>query len=133
MFRAGTPWPHVFAGLPVEFHANLLHEPAFDTANSTFCVWRRAAEARWPCAAVDLSPGEDPEGSAALLAIFAGQVDQYVEFAGDYYETDIAPADVAALYHHDRLTGEFVGRLNPDADLRSLAADIDEIAYPESG
>jgi hypothetical protein len=83
--------------------------------------------------ALDLPPGEDPDGSAALLAIFAGQVDQYVEFARDYYETDIAPADVAALYRDDRLTGELVARLNPDADLRSLAADIDEIGYPESG
>jgi hypothetical protein len=66
-------------------------------------------------------------------AAFGGHADQYVEFARDCSQIEIAPADVAALYRHDRLTDELVARLNPDADLRSLAADIDESGYPQSG
>src|SRR5512146_81173 len=38
-FRPGTPWPGIFDALPPELHDNFLREPAFETENSTFCVW----------------------------------------------------------------------------------------------
>src|SRR5262245_49946339 len=38
-FQHSSPWPGVFDSLPAEFHASFLNEPAFDTANSTFCIW----------------------------------------------------------------------------------------------
>jgi hypothetical protein len=74
----------------------------------------------------------DPDGSEALLSILAGQLRHYVEFARDYYEVEIAPTDVAAVYRHDPLTNALVRRLNPGVDLESLAADMNEIGYPRS-
>ena len=56
-----------------------------------------------------------------------------MEFARDYYEVEIAPADVAAVYRHDPLTNALVRRLNPGVDLESLVEDMNEIGYPEIG
>jgi hypothetical protein len=130
-FRPGSPWPGIFDAVPGAFRANFLHEPAFDTANSTFCVWRRATDDRWSCGPVRLPPGDDPDGSAELLSILEGDPKQYVEFASEYYERRIAPADVAAMYAHQPLTQALVRRINPEVDLDSLAGDIAEIGYPE--
>jgi len=131
MFRPGSPWPGIFESLPGEFHENFLREPAFDCANSTFCVWRQAADERWSCGSAQQSVGDDPDGSGELLSILAGEPTEYSEFAAGYYERQIAHADVAALYSHQPLTRALVRRINPDVDLESLAGDIEEIGYPE--
>lgn len=132
MYRPGTPRPAIFSGLPEAFHANLLHEPAFTTRDSTFCIWRLAHEARWSCGPVESSTAEDPDGSARLLGILAGRPEQYVEFAADYYECDIDPRDVAAVYRHEPLDAGLVRRLNPECDFASLDDDLAEIGYPRS-
>jgi hypothetical protein len=136
IFRMDDPWPGIFDALPREFHANFLAEPAFDTANSTFCIWRRAADATWSAGPVKLPPGDDPDGSAELLSILDGDPARYCAFAAGYYERSkrsIAPADVAAVYAHAPLTEALVRRLNPTVTLASLAGDIEEIGYPEHG
>lgn len=130
-FRPGKPWPGIFEQLPVEFHQNLLHEPAFTTADSTFCVWRRAGETRWSCGPVDLPEGADPDGSADMLSILAGDPRDYVAFAEEYYERELATDDVAAIYRHQPLDSALVRRLNPDVELAALAQDREEIGYPE--
>jgi hypothetical protein len=132
-FRVNSPWPGIFDSLPPEFHANFLREPAFDTANSTFCIWRRATDDAWSCGAVRFPPGDDPDGSAWLLEILAGEPEQYVQFAAEYYERDIDLSDVAAVYRHVALTEPLVKRLNPKVGLESLAGDMTEIGYPEAG
>ena len=131
IFRPGAPWPGIFEKLPVEFHQNFLGEPAFETNDSTFCIW--SVDDRWSCGPVELPSVHDPDGSEALLSILAGQFQHYVEFACDYYEVEIDPVDVAAVYRHDPLTSALVRRLNPRVDLDSLEADMKEIGYPEPG
>jgi hypothetical protein len=131
-YRQDSPWPGLFDGLPSEFHSDFLHEPAFDTANSTFCLWRLTSDSRWHRGPVRLPPGDDPDGSAELLAILAGDPQQYVRFADEYYERRIAVEDVAAIYRHEPLTTALVHRLNPDVSLEALATDADGIGYPES-
>ena len=134
IFRPGKPWPGIFESLPTEFHENLLRQPAFETEHSTFCIWRRSADAQWSCGPIELPPlVHDPDGSEDLLSILGGQSQRYVEFARDYYEVDIAPGDVGAIYRHDPLTNALVRRLNPGVDLESLADDLNEIGYPEIG
>lgn len=131
-FRPGAPWPGVFDSLPSAFHANFLREPAFDTANSTFCIWRLAGADRWSCGSVELPPGDDPDGSTGLLAVLAGDPKQYREFASEYHERTLVLSDVTAIYDHKPLTQAMVRRINPDVDLESLAGDIEEIGYPET-
>lgn len=130
MFRHSRPWPGIFDELPAEFRSLLLGEPAFDTANSTFCVWRLASAARWTRGPVQFASGADPDGSEALLEILAGRPDQYVRFASEYYEVDLDEEDVAAIYGHAKLDPELLERLNPDVSLESLADDMTEIGYP---
>jgi hypothetical protein len=133
MFRHGSPWPGIFDSLPREFHASFLKEPAFDTANSTFCIWRRAMDDGWSSGAIQFPPGDDPDGSAWLLAILAGGPELYVQFAAEYYEREINLADVVAVYRHGALTEALVKRLNAEVDLGSLDGDMAEIGYPEAG
>ena len=94
-------------------------------------MWRRVTDERWHCGPVRLPPGDDPDGSAGLLSILDGQPEQYVRFAADYYERQIAVADVAAIYAHERLTADLVRRLNPELTLDALADDVEEIGYPD--
>jgi hypothetical protein len=53
-FRPDSPWPGIFDSLPTEFHRSFLNQPAFDTANSTFCVWRSVNDNKWSCGTVKL-------------------------------------------------------------------------------
>src|SRR6185436_2438792 len=75
------PCPELFDGLPEEFRANFLDEPAFDTRKSTFCIWRRVTDHHWSCGTPSELDVSDPDGSAQLLSILAGDPQQYVEFA----------------------------------------------------
>jgi hypothetical protein len=130
-FRPGKPLAGIFDRLPPQFHENFLREPAFTTEDSTFCVWRLDDQDRWTWGTVDLPPGEDPDGSAGLLAILAGRPEQYVEFGSDYYERNIDLDAVTAVYRHQPLDAALIATLNPEAELDELAEDIAEIGYPE--
>lgn len=123
----GAPAAAVFGRLPSAFHDNLLHEPAFTTHESTFCIWRLEDDTRWSSGAAESAAGDD---AAGLLEILDGQPARYVAFAGSYHERDLEPDDVAAIYAHRPLTPALVRRLNPDVDLAALADDLDEIGYP---
>ena len=82
---------------------------------------RRTTDDRWSCGPVELPSGHDPDGSEELLSILDGRFEHCIEFARDYYEVEITPADVAAVYRHDPLTNELVRRLNPRVVVESLA------------
>lgn len=130
-FRDGSPLPGIFESLPIEFRDDFLKEPAFDAANSSFCIWRRSTDERWTTGALQLPEGSDPDGSQELLSILDGNPQAYVAFAAEYYERVIDVADVAAIYTHEALTDSLIRRINPDVDLESLAEDMAEIGYPE--
>src|SRR4030095_9594605 len=46
MYRPDNPWPGVLCALPPDFAASG-DEPAFDTRNTRFCIWRGAASPAW--------------------------------------------------------------------------------------
>ena len=127
-FRPGEPRPGVFGALPRAFLDNFLHEPAFDTANSTFCIWRLRTDDQWQRGPVSEADGDD--GSSELLSLLFGDPADYVAFANEYYERDVDAGAVAAVYRHCALTENLVHRLNPDVALASIREDLDEIGYP---
>lgn len=131
-FEVENPRPWVFRDLPEEFREGVQHEPVFDAANSTFCIWRLASDGCWrsgvPTAG---TPVED--GSDKLLSILAGDPQQYAEFASDYYEVDVDLGDVAEIYAHTPLTPELATRMNGDVDYSALREDLREIGYPGPG
>jgi hypothetical protein len=129
-FRPGAPSPGIFEQLPQAFHENFLRESAFETSHSTYCIWRCGGDKEWSHGAVQLPPGEDPDGSAELLSILDGDPARYIEFASQYYEVELRSEDVGAIYRHEPLSEALVRSLNPEVDLAGLRGDLDEIGYP---
>src|SRR5262245_52976189 len=46
-YQPNFPNLGIFEALPGELRSNFLHEPAFDTANRSVCIWRLAPDRNW--------------------------------------------------------------------------------------
>ena len=130
MYRPDDPWPGIFSDLPSDF-AGFLHEPAFDTRNSTFCIWRRVGDAEWHRGEIAFASGPDPDGSAELLHLLDGRPTSYQTFAKGY-EVDLPLTAIESIYRHEPLSEALLEQLNSAIDLTSLQPDIDQIGYPEN-
>ena len=131
MYRQNDPWPGIWESLPKQLVA-FRNEPAFDTANSTFCIWRKNRDTHWHRGDIEYAKGDDPDGSERLLWILDGSPATYHMWAEHYYGREIDLDAVQRIYRHVPLDKALVATLNPDVTLRKLRADIEEIGYPES-
>jgi hypothetical protein len=122
-------WPGVLDDVPAAF-AGFLGEPAFSLEDTTFCIWRQYADTAWRRGAIAYPPGEDPNGSAALLSVLDGNPATYATWAADYYEWPVSAEAVARIYRHELLTAAIVTALNADLSLADLDEDLEEIDYP---
>ncbi len=130
IYEHGKPPAGLFEGLPPELE-ELRTEPAFDAANSTFCLWRLNGGDRWHRGTVELPEDHpDPDGSAELLAILDGEPSTYVAFASDYYEHDIDLEAARAIYAAQPLSDALLRGLDPDADLDRIRAEAEAMSYP---
>ncbi len=130
MYRQGEPWPGVLDELPDVFAASVA-EPAFDTANLSFCIWLLADSTGWRTGQVEYPTGfTDPDGSVELLSILDGNPATYRDWAEDYYETDVDLSAVEAVYAGARLATGVVTTLNPDLNLADIDDDLATIGYP---
>lgn len=127
-FEPGEPKPWVFKELPREFHAGLLRERAFDTSNSTYCLWRLADDTQWRRGSVPVDDAGDGAREHMEL-LLAGPVG-YRTWAQDYYEVALSLADVEAVFRHDPLTDALAKRINPKVDMAALRESLKEIGYP---
>ena len=118
-----------YSGIPAEFES-CVTEPAFSTEVVTFSIWRTYSEKKWNCNAVELTTGEDVDGSEYLLSPFDGNPDTYREWAEEYYERDVSLHGVTAVFEQQSLTEEIISLLNADLRISDLAEDIREINYP---
>ena len=121
-------WPGVLDQVPSEF-AEFLTEPAFSITSTTFCIWRRTADASWQTGQIDYPKEDDADGSEELLFLLDGDPATYQEFAQEYYECSIDLEAVSSIYQHQPLTAEIIKALNPEVSLESLSSDLEEIAY----
>ena len=97
---------------------SFLHEPAFSMELASFCIWRRRSDSAWRV----VSPASgrvstDEDGSAELLGILDGNSETYLSWAVDYYEREISPVAVRAIYEHQALSNDLVASLNPELAL----------------
>ena len=106
-------------------------EPAFSMADTTFCIWRGHDEDAWQIGHIEWPSGDDPDGSAWMLSILDGDPQKYHSWAESYYERSIRLELIHHVYQHHQLTDEFVMRLNPERDVKTLASDVEEIGYPD--
>jgi hypothetical protein len=127
-FTPGKPKPWVFKDLPPVFHAGFLKEPAFDTTNSTYCLWRSAHDTQWRRGSVPLDDGED--GAREHMEVLLAGPGGYRAWAEGYYEVALSLADVEAVFRHEPLTDALAKRLNPKVDMPALRVSLKEIGYP---
>ncbi len=126
---SGLPSEQFYRDLPHQFAA-CCNEPAFSPEFVTFCMWRLSEEPAWSSAKITLPASEDSDGSAHLLAVLDCSPETYVRWATEYYEAEVSPQAVIAVYQHRVLTEEIVASLNPKCSLTSLREDVAEIGYP---
>lgn len=139
-------WPGVLDSVPAVFVVGL-NEPAFDMADTTFCIWRKYGDDRWQRGEIEFpkvpsrfdgTPG-DPDGSGELLSAYDGKPETYLDWTAGYWLDDeekgysLTREQVQHVYAHEPLTTKLVQAINPAATLRALAADITEIGYPRRG
>ena len=104
-------------------------EPAFSMDNTTFCIWRGINDDVWHTGHIDYPEGDDPDGSERMLHVLEGRPEDYKEWADSYYERAVDLDAVKAIFVHTPLSSELVSKLNPDRDMESLRADIEQIGY----
>lgn len=127
-FVRGEPKPWVFRHLPRELGATFLAEPAFDTANSTYCLWRAANATQWSRGPVPATARDDGAHDQLQL-LWSGAVG-YRDWAEEYYEARLELADVEALFRHEPVTLERARRMNPAIDFVALQKELSAIDYP---
>ncbi len=130
MHHADDTWPGVLDSVPPAF-AGLVAEPAFDSKNATFCIWRTPADAAWQVGAIKYPSADDPDGSEALLAILDADPRTYQTWAETYYERKVDLAAVEAIYAHQSLSDSLIRSLSRGVTLGSLEKDVLEIGYPD--
>ena len=123
------PWPGVVDAVPEEFAA-FVAEPAFAIDKTTFCLWRRTADASWHAGPVEPPGSQDPDGRSKLLRFLDGDPATYQAWGEEYYGARLNPRAIEQIYHHEQLSEFLVRSLNPKAKLRFLRPEIEEIGYP---
>jgi len=124
-------WPGLLDGVP-EIFKSALAEPAFSIEYTSFCIWRTYEDDRWHTGSISYPAGEDPDGSAWMLAILDGNPIRYQRWAEEYYGRPIDLSAVEQVYAHDALTDQIVRSLNPQIYLFDVVVDAAEIGYPLS-
>jgi hypothetical protein len=141
--RKGQLWPGLLTVVPAEF-AGGVAEPAFNTEDTTFCIWRTYHDRAWQRGEIAFPKGRDPDGSAELLGILDGRPETYHAWAVDHFEApDLTVEHVRHVYGHKKLTRKLVDAMrydirtadedDPPLTLADLADDMREIGYPDAG
>ena len=124
-YRHGDPYLEILSNVPECFRASVA-EPAFDTANISFCLWCEGSRS-WQTGPIE-SLGHD--GSAELLRVLDFDPETYRTFASEYYEVELDQRDIQHVYSHKPLTTDILQRLNRDRRIDDLRECLDEIGYP---
>ena len=99
-------------------------------SDTTFAIWRLNDDDKWHCGKVKYPDHPYADGSEEMLSILDGRPHSYIEWATDYYETDINPETVNHIYSLQPLNNDVVKSLNPDATMGKLHNCFVQIGYP---
>ena len=124
-----TGWPGLLESVPDVFRSELA-EPAFSIQYTSFCIWRTYDDNQWRTGSISYPLGDDPDGSAWMLAILDGDPVSYQRWAANYYKRPVNLLAVEHIYANKPLTNEIVHSLNPETNISDLAEDITTISYP---
>ena len=124
-------WPGLLTGVPSSFDS-ALKEKAFMMSDITFAIWRLYEDDAWQTDDVDYPTNSYGDGSEDMLSILDADPISYVEWASEYYETEIDSTAVRHIYAQLPLTKEIIDSLNPVATLGQLHDCLDRIGYPSN-
>jgi len=124
-------WSGLLDGVPDVFKS-ALDEPAFSMEYTSFCIWRTYEDDQWRTGSISYPPGDDPDGSAWMLAILDGNPSRYQRWAEECYGRPIELSAVEQVYAHNTLTDQIVRSLNSQISLWDVVVDASEIGYPLS-
>ncbi|MHC4779350.1 MAG: hypothetical protein ACYTFG_12310 [Planctomycetota bacterium] len=82
----GQVWPGIYEGAPAELLL-LLHDPALEKDDVTFCLWRESDENEWAWNPAELGDG-GVDGSEMLLSQIPLNAEEYERYASEYFEND---------------------------------------------
>jgi len=119
-----------YDGLPPVFQKPFLQEPAFMVSDVSFVFWRLEGDQQWSARPMGASSQET--GSDLLLRNVTGGPESYQHWATKYYEREVPLPIVRAVFEHTPINQAILSKLNPDADIAQLTADLEEIGYPNS-
>jgi hypothetical protein len=132
-------WPGLLDGIPEVFRSQI-EEPAFGDEEGQFVatavLWRLSGDDRWHAGeGITFPPlrgpydNVGPDGSGLLEILLVDIVDQYIEFAEDYYGIKVDRTVVEHVAHRPR-TDAVVQALNPDMSVAGLHDETAVIGYP---
>jgi hypothetical protein len=124
-----TGWPGLLESVPEVFRSELA-EPAFSIQYTSFFICRTYDDNQWRTGSISYPLGDDPDGSAWMLAILDGNPVSYQRWAANYYKRPVNLLAVEHIYANKPLTNEIVHSLNPETNISDLAEDITTISYP---
>lgn len=111
--------------------SSFLAEPAFTMDQLSFCYWRGRDDVRWQKVVhSDPALAASGDGSLELLAPLCEPSSAYAGFANEYYELELPPAAIDAIYGHVLLSAELVWALVPGMTVAELREDAVGIGYP---
>jgi hypothetical protein len=130
-YRTKPPqlWPGLFDNVPTQFTESI-EEPAFDKAATTFVIWRLTTDKAWQIGPVKFPKDDYADGSTHLLRKLIMTAKEFTEWLEEYYEAEVDPKIVAAVFEHQPLTKEMLATLNPEAELAELKRVVKEVGYP---
>lgn len=115
------------AGVPEDFKACFLDEPAFSMQNLSFCAWN-TGQGGWGASPVPDHPEGD--GSGHLLSLLVGEASDYRSWSSDYFEIPVNLKAVQKVLDFRPLDRALVRLLNPQVELEDIQQDLEQIGYP---
>jgi hypothetical protein len=138
LLQAGRPFRGVLDPVPPDVQTlleQLDHEPDRPVAIPsvlTFCLWRGLDDAAWQVGPIDFPEGDDPDGSAYLLAAYSQTAPAYQTWLADYLGRPIPLELVEAVFAHRPLTLELAALAESSRSLEELRSAARELGYAEA-
>lgn len=103
--------------------APFLKEPSFENDVATLYFYNIGNNLNWQ--SIPFSK------DIPFLGFIKNKEKAYIDWARDYYETEIAKEPIIDIFDHQPITEEMVKALNSDCTFLDLKSELDEIGYPQ--
>lgn len=113
---------HVYRDMPEEYEFLLEEEELKNEV--TFCIWNQGESHEWE---QNVDPRSDG-GKEYLLGYLAKSAQEWLEWAGDYYELTLSEEIAEAIYGGLKVTEQMIAKMNPN---RKISEAMEEIQMVE--